>query len=172
MAFEQIKEYLDHKEIRYHTNESEEKLIFSTNTEIQQWFVFSVEPKANAVQFRSYQILNETDLKHYHDPSKKEHKMKLYEYLLECNYQWRFGKFVLDPKDKEVDLCFVINEHIEADKGIEKNFLASVWYIFMGRFGRNKVEEAILNIKSILATGEKLPEVSTEDNLDKFFRDH
>ncbi len=168
-AFEQIKAYLDTKEIKFSASskdESKEKITFGMNGEVQQWFIFLVESEMNTVQFRSVQILDETDLKHYHDPSKKEHRIKLYEYLLECNYQWRLGKFALDPEDKELDLYFVISDFVEADKGIEEELLDRIWSIFIGlSIGPSSVEEAIKNIKHILATGEKLPEESTQDKL-------
>lgn len=169
-AFEQIKAYLDKKEIHYDSSgegESKEKFIFGMNGEVQQWFIFIIESELNTVQFRSVQILDETDLKHYHDPSKKEHRVKLYEYLLNCNYQWRLGKFALDPEDEKVDLYFVISDYVETDKGIEKELLDRVWNIFIGSFGASSIEEAIKNIKSILATGEKLPEESEEDKVGK-----
>lgn len=168
-VFEQIKAYLDTKEMKYSSpkaGESKEKITFGMNGEVQQWFIFLVESEMNTVQFRSVQILDETDLKHYHDPSKKEHRVKLYEYLLECNYQWRLGKFALDPEDKELDLYFVISDFVEADQGIEEELLDRVWSILIGHsFGPSSVEEAIKNIKNILATGEKLPEESTEDKV-------
>ena len=82
--------------------------------------------------------------------------MKLYEYLLKCNYEWKIGKFALDPENPEVDLYFVISNYVEADKGIEEDLLDRVYTMLFGpSFVPGTIEKAIKDIKSILETGEK-----------------
>ena len=86
-AFQQICGFLDSKKIEYGTKErggDSEIIHFGANKLVQQNCLFIIETGAKVVQFRSVQILDEDDLKNYH--SKPENRMKLYEYLLKCNY--------------------------------------------------------------------------------------
>ena len=156
-AFQQICEFLDSKEIRYGTDgegTDRETIFFGAKGLVTQKFLFIVETKANVVQFRSVQMLDDEDLQNYH--SKPENRVKLYEYLLKCNYEWKLGKFALDPEDEDVDLYFVISDYVEADKGIEEDLLDRVHTMLFGpSFAPSHTEKAIKNIKSILSTGEK-----------------
>ena len=156
-AFQQICEFLDSKEIRYGTDgegTDRETIFFGAKGLVTQKFLFIVETKANVVQFRSVQMLDDEDLQNYHD--KPENRVKLYEYLLKCNYEWKLGKFALDPEDEDVDLYFVISDYVEADKGIEEDLLDRVHTMLLGpSFAPSHTEKAIKNIKTILATGEK-----------------
>ena len=156
-AFQQICEFLDSKKIKYDTKEhggDREIIYFSARKLVQQHCPFIIETMAKVVQFRSVQILDEDDLKNYH--SKPENRMKLYEYLLKCNYEWKIGKFALDPENPEVDLYFVISNYVEADKGIEEDLLDRVYTMLFGpSFVPGTIEKAIKDIKSILETGEK-----------------
>ena len=156
-AFQQICEFLDSKKIKYDTKEhggDREIIYFSARKLVQQHCPFIIETMAKVVQFRSVQILDEDDLKNYH--SKPENRMKLYEYLLKCNYEWKIGKFALDPENPEVDLYFVISDYVETDKGIEEDLLDRVYTMLFGpSFVPGTIEKAIKDIKSILETGEK-----------------
>ena len=156
-AFQQICEFLDSKEIRYGTDgegTDRETIFFGAKGLVTQKFLFIVETKANVVQFRSVQMLDDEDLQNYHD--KPENRVKLYEYLLKCNYEWKLGKFALDPDDERVDLYFTISDFVDADKGIEEELLDRVHTILFGpSFAPSHTEKAIKKIKTILATGEK-----------------
>lgn len=156
-AFQQICKFLDSKDIKYGTDgegTDRETIYFGAKGLVTQKFLFIVETKANVVQFRSVQMLDDEDLQNYHD--KPENRVKLYEYLLKCNYEWKLGKFALDPEDEDVDLYFVISDYVEADKGIEEDLLDRVHTMLFGpSFAPSHTEKAIKNIKSILATGEK-----------------
>ena len=156
-AFQQICKFLDDKELKYRTDGEGtdiEKIFFGAQGLVQQKFIFVIETSANVVQFRSWGMLDEDDLNNYH--SKPENRVKLYEYLLKCNYEWKLGKFALNPKNPDVDLYFVISNYVEADKGIEEDLLDRVHTILFGSsFGLSSIEIAIKYIKSILAAGEK-----------------
>ena len=156
-AFQQICGFLDSKKIEYGTKERGgdiEIIHFGANKLVQQNCLFIIETGAKVVQFRSVQILDEDDLKNYH--SKPENRMKLYEYLLKCNYEWKIGKFALDPENPDVDLYFVISDYVETDKGIEEDLLDRVYTMLFGpSFVPGTIEKAIKDIKSILETGEK-----------------
>jgi hypothetical protein len=156
-AFQQICKFLDDKGFKYATDgegSEAEKILFGAKGDlVQQTFLFIVETDANVVQFRSVRILDENDLKNYH--GKPENRVKLYEYLLKKNYEWKFGKFALDPEDEKVDLYFIISDYVDAEKGIEKDLLDIMdTMLFAPSFVPNRVEQAIKDIKSILATGE------------------
>ncbi|HOI84351.1 MAG TPA: hypothetical protein PKW30_08560 [Campylobacterales bacterium] len=152
-AFQQICKFLDSKDIKYGTDgegTDRETIYFGAKGLVTQKFLFIVETKANVVQFRSVQILEDEDLQNYH--SKPENRVKLYEYLLKCNYEWKLGKFALDP----VDLYFTISDFVDADSGIEEELLDRVHTMLLGAsFAHGHAEKAIKNIKTILATGEK-----------------
>jgi hypothetical protein len=106
------------------------KVLFGAKRDlVQQIFLFIVETDANVVQFRSVQILDENDLKNYH--GKPENRVKLYEYLLKKNYEWKLGKFALDPEDKKVDLYFIISDYMDVEKGIEKDLLDRMDAMFL-----------------------------------------
>ena len=156
-AFQQICGFLDSKKIEYGTKErggDSEIIHFGANKLVQQNCLFIIETGAKVVQFRSVQILDEDDLKNYH--SKPENRMKLYEYLLKCNYDWKLGKFALNPENEKVDLYFVISDYVDADNGIEEDLLDRVHTMLFGpSFAPGTIEKAIKNIKSILETGEK-----------------
>jgi hypothetical protein len=156
-AFQQICKFLDDKGFKYATDgegSEAEKILFGAKGDlVQQTFLFIVETDANVVQFRSVRILDENDLKNYH--GKPENRVKLYEYLLKKNYDWRFGKFALDPEDEKVDLYFIISDYVDAEKGIEKDLLDIMDTMLFGpSFAPSRIEQAIKDIKSILATGE------------------
>ena len=150
-AFQQICEFLDSKKIEYGTKERGgdiEIIHFGANKLVQQNCLFIIETGAKVVQFRSVQILDEDDLKNYH--SKPENRMKLYEYLLKCNYEWKIGKFALDPENPDVDLYFVISDYVETDKGIEEDLLDRVYTMLFGpSFVPGTIEKAIKDIKRI-----------------------
>jgi len=161
-AFEQIVKFLHSKKIKYGKAEDSERIYFGVNGLVHQSILFIVDKESNVVQFRSVQILDEEDLKNYHE--KEANRVKLLEYLLECNYTWKLGKFALDPADPDVDLYFTMSDFVDVDKGIDEELMDRAWNILMGpSFAASAVEEAIQNIKSILATGEK---VEKSDDMD------
>jgi len=161
-VFEQICKFLDDKEIKYGKDDDKERIYFGVSGLVKQSLLFIIEKEPKVVQFRSVQILDEEDLKNYHE--NEANRMKLYEYLLECNYTWKLGKFALDPEDTEVDLYFVVSDFVDVDKGIEEELIERVWGMIMGSsYAAGAVEKAIKDIKSILATGEKSTEDETDD---------
>ena len=69
-AFQQICDFLDDKEFKYDTGgegTDSEKIYFGARGLVQQNCLFIIETMAKVVQFRSVQILDEDDLKNYHN---------------------------------------------------------------------------------------------------------
>lgn len=143
-AADNIEEFLKWEDINFQRDQQDE------NTEIFYFgakgdnilkFLFMVESRAEVVQFRLWSVLEDEEKEILKNNTDKVNE--LMKYLLYKNYEYKLGKWAMDPNDFELN--FVIAHQESPENGLEKGLLKRIKTLLF-----NDGDEMLTEIKQII----------------------
>jgi len=152
----QVEDWLEWEDLKYAKDEPQEGITvfyFGVQGKNSLGMLFLVEEIADCVQFRVIDVLDDDDKEILKDNEKAQ--MDLMKYLLEKNYEKRFGKWTADFDDWSIN--FTLAHYEKPDGKIDKSLFKLVRGLLF-----DDVDNMISDIKHIIR-GEELED---DDDVD------